>query len=265
MPANSIVIATIDSSKICIADYQRGIDSKRVKRIADTWKDEVANPPKVSYRGGKYWVFDGQHTIAARKLRNGNQDLPIECRVYSGLTYEEEAELFVLQNGIAKNPDVNAKFKAMYEAGDVDIIEFKRTVESIGLKMDFSKSQGQNKIIACRTAYKLFTKNPTSKIFVKSLEMIKFAWGGAPDSFRNEILLGMEKFVDVYWGVFKENRLTSSLSNIDIDQFVKEAKRIPIPGSNNVNVKCATQMVRIYNANNGKKTRDKLDEGLLYK
>lgn len=265
MPANSIVIATIDSSKICIANYQRGIDSKRVKRIADTWKDEVANLPKVSYRDGKYWVFDGQHTIAARKLRNGNQDLPIECRVYSGLTYEEEAELFVLQNGIAKNPDMNAKFKAMYEAGDVDIIEFKRTVESVGLRMDFSKGWGQNKIIACNTAYKLFTKNSSSKIFTKSLEMIKFAWGGAPDSFRREILLGMEKFVSVYWGSFKENRLTSLLGSIDTDQFVKEAKKIPISGSKNVDIQCATQMVRVYNINNGKKTKDKLDEGLLYK
>ena len=46
--------------------------------------ERIANEPKVSYRGGRYYVFDGQHTIAARKLLNGGKDLPIAARFSTG-------------------------------------------------------------------------------------------------------------------------------------------------------------------------------------
>ena len=66
--------------------YQRNLNANRVKRIAAEFDERIANAPKVSYRDGHYYVFDGQHTIAARKLLNNNCDLNIVCKVYSGLT-----------------------------------------------------------------------------------------------------------------------------------------------------------------------------------
>ena len=54
----------------------------------------IVNPPKVSYRDGRYIVIDGQHTIVGLKTLNGGNDLPILCRVYVGLTKEEEALVF---------------------------------------------------------------------------------------------------------------------------------------------------------------------------
>ena len=48
--------------------YQRHLNANRVKRIAAEFDERIANAPKVSYRNGHYYVFDGQHTIAARKL-----------------------------------------------------------------------------------------------------------------------------------------------------------------------------------------------------
>ena len=50
--------------------YQRTLNANRVKRIAAEFDERIANAPKVSYRDGHYYVFDGQHTIAARKLLN---------------------------------------------------------------------------------------------------------------------------------------------------------------------------------------------------
>ena len=73
--------------------YQRHLNASRVKRIAAEFDERIANAPKVSYRDGHYYVFDGQHTIAARKLLNNNSDLNIVCKVYSGLTEQEEALL----------------------------------------------------------------------------------------------------------------------------------------------------------------------------
>ena len=74
--------------------YQRGVERKRVEMIAADFNEYIANEPKVSFRDGKYYVVNGQHTIEGRILRNGGEDLPILCKVYTGLTMEQEALLF---------------------------------------------------------------------------------------------------------------------------------------------------------------------------
>ena len=48
--------------------YQRGVQRKRVEMIAADFNEYVANEPKVSFRNGKYYVVDGQHTIEGRIL-----------------------------------------------------------------------------------------------------------------------------------------------------------------------------------------------------
>ena len=61
--------------------YQRELNTTRVHKIAAEFDERIANEPKVSCRNGHYYVFDGQHTIAARKHRNKGRDLPIRCKV----------------------------------------------------------------------------------------------------------------------------------------------------------------------------------------
>ena len=79
--------------------YQRELNPNRVRKIATEFDEHIANDPKVSFRDGHYYVFDGQHTIAARKLRNGGKDLPIRCKVFYGLSELDEAILFAQQTG----------------------------------------------------------------------------------------------------------------------------------------------------------------------
>lgn len=81
--------------------YQRGIQRKRVELIAKDFNEYTANEPKVSFRNGRYYVTDGQHTIEARILRNGGKHLPILCKIYTGLTMQQEALFFAEQNGHA--------------------------------------------------------------------------------------------------------------------------------------------------------------------
>ena len=70
----------LDTSQIIAPreHYQREIKNQRVKRIVKDFDERIANEPKVSYRDGKYYVFDGQHTIDARKVMNDGEDLPVE-------------------------------------------------------------------------------------------------------------------------------------------------------------------------------------------
>lgn len=104
--------------------YQRHLNANRVKRIAAEFDERIANAPKVSYRDGHYYVFDGQHTIAARKLRNNNCDLNIVCKVYSGLTEQQEALLFAQQTGVSAPLTAGAKMRAKIYGGDPEAIAF---------------------------------------------------------------------------------------------------------------------------------------------
>ena len=51
--------------------YQRNLNANRVKRIAAEFDERIANAPKVSYRDGHYYVFDGQHTAGAGPWASG--------------------------------------------------------------------------------------------------------------------------------------------------------------------------------------------------
>lgn len=101
----------IDSSELLIPRdlYQRTLNHARVREIAENFDERVANEPKVSARDGGFYVFDGQHTVAARKLLNNGMDLPVLCKVYSGLTAQDEALLFAQQTGFAAKVYPGAK------------------------------------------------------------------------------------------------------------------------------------------------------------
>ena len=94
--------------------YQRELSPDRVRRIVKAFDERIANEPKVSYRGGHYYVFDGQHTIAARKLRNDNQDLKVRCKVYFGMSDKDEALLFAQQTGASAKLSTGVKIRKRF-------------------------------------------------------------------------------------------------------------------------------------------------------
>lgn len=80
-------------------EIQRKLDPLRVAEIVANYSARVCNPVKVNYRDGEYYIFDGMHTRAALMVLKGGDDFPVLCRVYSGMTKEDEARLFAAQFG----------------------------------------------------------------------------------------------------------------------------------------------------------------------
>ena len=179
-------LMVIHSSKLVYPRelYQRGVERKRVELIAAHFNEYVANEPKVSFRNGQFIVTDGQHTIEGRILRNGGKDLPILCKVYTGMTVEQEALLFAEQNG----------FSAPLTAG----IKLRAKVVGIG---------------CVGTAFRLY-KQMGEPLYCETMRLIVAAWEGKPDSFRASVLKGMMHFVELYHGEFSEERLLRALRNI---------------------------------------------------
>lgn len=214
----------LNSSILCSEPlYQRPVDFTRVKKIASEFNPSLVNPIKVSKRDDRYYIFDGQHTLAALKMKNNNRDLNVECKVYTDLTLEDEAKLFSEQNGISSKVRINSKMKALYVAGDAKITEMRRLIMSQGIKFDFSNANGPYKIVACAAIYRIYN-NTTSSDFKEILSIICGAWGGVSESFSKEILGGMYIFYTTFKKQIYKDKAISQFANVSPQLIVREGK-----------------------------------------
>ena len=137
--------------------YQRGVERKRVELISREFNEYIVNEPKISFRNGRYYVTDGQHTIEARILRNGGKDLPILCKVYTGLTMQQEALFFAEQNGHAAPLTAGIRLRAKVVGGDAPSKAFVAATNRVGLSLNYDSMQPSNYRISCvGTALKLY-------------------------------------------------------------------------------------------------------------
>ena len=137
--------------------YQRGVERKRVELISREFNEYIVNEPKISFRNGRYYVTDGQHTIEARILRNGGKDLPILCKVYTGLTMQQEALFFAEQNGHAAPLTAGIRLRAKVVGGDAPSKAFVAATNRVGLSLNYDSMQLSDYRISCvGTALKLY-------------------------------------------------------------------------------------------------------------
>ena len=61
--SNQMITRVLNTRFILKDAYQRPLDEALVRKIVAHWNPDLMNLPKVSHRDGKYYVFDGQHTI----------------------------------------------------------------------------------------------------------------------------------------------------------------------------------------------------------
>ena len=233
--------------------YQRGVQRKRVELIAADFNEYVANEPKISFRNGKYYVVDGQHTIEARILRNGGRALPILCKVYTGMTMQQEALLFAEQNGHSTPLSAGIKLRAKVAGDDAPSKEFLAATNRVGLAFNYDSLQLSDYRISCvGTALKLYNEMG-EKIYCESLRLIVAAWDGKPDSFRASVLRGMMHFVELYHGEFSEERLVRALGSVHPMEIYRVGRDSPakLPG-------WKKYVFPIYMAYNGKGRKDAL-------
>lgn len=233
--------------------YQRELDSKRASKIAEEFDGDIFNEPKVSYRDGAYWCFNGQHSIAGWKILHKNQDKPVECKVFKGMTWLEECDAFMKQNGLSRDPTTNQKLRAAFNSKDPDVVDMVARAELCGFVVDFSASKTPTRIVATSAllrAYKALGAEP----FTDMLTAIKEAWYGDMDALSKQILSGMTAFYKTYYGSFKRADLVSSLKRITPAEIIRNGKSF----SNRSNT-YSREIVKQYNV----KRKYRIDENKL--
>ena len=229
--------------------YQRELNTERVHRIAKEFDERIANEPKVSYRDGHYYVFDGQHTVAARKQLNGDKDLDILCKVYYGLDEQEEALLFAQQTGASARLDAGAKIRALIFGEDPHARAFLRDTESTGICLDYNQQRGEFRMGCISTALKEYKKLGPER-YKEGLNLIRQSWDGHPDSMRSETITGVMRFIDLYHDEYDPKRFVARCRKADPIIICREGHAMGgnMPGYK----KYVYQVLNIYNGHSKK-------------
>lgn len=161
------------------AEYQRVLHVEKVAHIAENFSEYVANEPKVSFRDGRFYIFDGQNTVEARRTCNGGMELPIRCKVFYGLTKEDEATLLAIQTGNATCLTAGERLRANLVAENPDALYFVGITSNAGVEFAYDGIRAPWKIYCIETAYELYKQYGCER-YVEMLRIINEAWKVLP-------------------------------------------------------------------------------------
>lgn len=233
--------------------YQRELETKRVDKIAKAFCGDLFSEPKVSWRDGAFWCFDGQHRIAVWKKIHNNEDKLIYCKVFRGMTWSDECEAFVAQNGLSKDPTTTQKLRAQFNVGAKDVVDMVKKAEQCGFIVDFRAIQHPRRIYAVSALYRAY-KSLTPETYLEMLNVIKDAWDGDRDALSAQILTGMAAIFRVFYGSFKCSDLAASMRKTSPKAIIRNGKE---SGKRNA---YACEILKIYNV---KRSKNRLDESKL--
>lgn len=203
--------------------YQRDLNTNRVDQIVREFNGDLFNEPKVSYRDGQFWVFNGQHSIAAWRKLHGGDDKSVLCKVYKGMTWLDECTAFIAQNGISKDPTTNERLRAAYEAKRPDVTGMVKGAELVGFTVNFKLCKCRNQIVAVAALFRAY-KTLETDAYIDMLTAIRDAWNGTEESLSSQIINGMTAFYKTFGGNFKREDLVKSISKIRPVDIIREGR-----------------------------------------
>lgn len=186
--------------------YQRRMNAAQVDRIVAEFNPLLVNAVKVSQRDGHFFVFDGAHTLAALRRIHEGKPFMVECKVFSGMTYQEEAELFALQTGTSRTVSFDYKLRAKLAAETPKEKAFLEATEAAGLHLsDVQRSSMRYVIAAKATAQRIFD-NYGADLYTDMLRLIVETWDAVEWSLSKPVLNGCAVFLNVYGDEYKPRR-----------------------------------------------------------
>lgn len=216
-------IRTLSTSQLTSGlPYQRPVLQKDVDKIIREWNGREVTPVVVSFRDGKFNVVDGQHHIEAMRQKAGGRDVIVPCIIHTGMTYEQEAELYARLDRDKKRLTLRQYTKAVVEAGsDANIMEVKRLTEGVGFIWALGEPTGEPfeiaPIRALINAYQLLG----GEAFARMLSLLAGAWQGTPNSLKASMLSGMALFVKTYETELHDRAFIRRMSIVSPEEIIR--------------------------------------------
>lgn len=205
--------------------YQRRMNAAQVERIVEEFNPLLVNAVKVSNRDGRFFVFDGAHTLAALRRIHEGKPFMVECKVFSGMTYQEEAELFALQTGTSRAVSFDYKLRAKLAAETPKEKAFLEATEAAGLHLSDVQRSSMRYVIAAKATAQHIFENYGSDLYTDMLRLIVETWDAVEWSLSKPVLNGCAVFLNVYGDEYKRDRFIRKLAYTNADELAAIARR----------------------------------------
>lgn len=193
----------IPLSAMFAAAYERPLSNTRVEHILSNWDIRAVGTLYLSQRKptsvrepATYALLDGRHRVAAAE-RKGILDLP--ALVYSGLSYHDEAILYVHFATVNQQSALD-RFRARLEAGDPEALQLKALVEAetpMKLPLNFLVGGSGGYLNAVFTIERIQEDYGTN-ILVETFRVLREVWGNLDRAWSARFLLGVSSFLIRY-------------------------------------------------------------------
>lgn len=221
--SNPGAIRTLSTSRLTSGlPYQRPVEQKNVDKLVRNWNSRELYPVIVSFRDGKFNVVDGQNRIAAMRQMAGGGDVIVPCMIYTGMTYEQEAELYAKLDKGKRPLTPRQHTKALVESGsDARIMEIKCLVEDVGFVWALGEPTGEPFEIAPIRALINAHQLLGGEAFARMLSLLAGAWQGAPNSLKASMLSGMALFVKTYEAELSDRAFIRRMSIVGPEEIIR--------------------------------------------
>lgn len=204
--------------------YQRPVSPTHVNRIAKGFDHSLFGIVTVSEReDGSLYILDGQHRAAAL-VKLGRGEMRIPCEVLTGLSLQEEAEIFHLRNSNKKTMSPQEKFRGALLSGDERAMEIERIVRNSGYEVNLDDSELRGGKIPAIAALRHVDKQYRDGHLAITLELIRDTWGTEVGP-RGNLISGLAYFLFLYRDQVNRKRFINQLSQVNLDQLYREAKQ----------------------------------------
>lgn len=228
---------------------QREYREARVNRLVSRFDLDRIGFLIVSDRGSAFHIIDGQHRWRALGafLGDGWETQKVQCKVYSGLTDADEAELFLAYNDTL-TVTVSDKFRAAVTAGRELETAVVRVVKNQGLKI--SKSRTNGGITAVGILCKVLERSD-ELVLARSLRIIRDAYG--EPGLESHVIDGMAHLCQRYNGSLDEEYAKEKLGGArgGVKGLLNRASEIRLRTGNSLPVCVAASAVDIINSGRG--------------
>lgn len=187
-------VEMVDPRTIIIDEnYQRTMDQKRVKRIAENFNENLFGKPLVSRRNGRLYCVDGQHRLSAA-ITNGIYWVPVE--ITDQLTQADEALLWGDLDASRKYHSSMEAFRGALVAKRPLQTDIKNIMDELGLIPSLDRNE-YNRVGAVGALIQIYHKGG-APLVRDTLMLIKEVWYGYTLAWDKRFLQGVASFLWLY-------------------------------------------------------------------
>lgn len=244
-------LVTIDQLSIDPSVQRKeGVQQGRAEKMAASLNPDALGALTLSEReDGKLIVLDGAHRAEACRIAGYRG--PLHALVYTGLTVQQEAVLFVLLNDF-KQPSFVSRMLARVIGGDVDASAIVASVQRHGWAIGFSSENGNYAALAAaervyRNAAGALAKGPHPEVLDRTLAVITAAWRHDRESAHQMITLGLGQVIGRYGDAVDLQAMGNRLAQERPNVIIGKARALQSMQGGTVPAAVAKVIVGIYN------------------